>query len=354
MNKFTYDVRSCFIPRPGYKFVAVDFNNLELLAVGYQLLKFYGHCTLIDLVNSGDCPTDLHSVYAALLMSKEIKRDVTYEEFISRKKEPEFKAYRSKGKPMSLGRPGGMGYETIRSQCILSGINLDYKVLFSHDNEKMLKRMFYKHSEGMENLRIARTGKKEWSIVKDEVVGLRKALDELYPELYDFLTEGHKRFLTGEKGYKKNEYNEWEEEPYYRFDTLGVQRNFCNYTAFCNGYLMQTPSAAGAKNAVYNTFRYWESSDEVYALGFIHDEIIFEVKDNENLHKNVAKCSEILIDSMQEVLPGVRVAVEYTIHHCWAKDGNDEDGVFWKDMDSKELKMKSKESGKVVEYVKEL
>ena len=339
-EKFTYDIRACFLPRPGFKFVAVDYNNLELLAVGHQLLGVYGHSTLVDIINSGDCPTDLHSKFAALLKSREEKTTITYEDFIARKHEKEFKAYRGKGKPMSLGRPGGMGYDTIRGQCEKSGINLEYKEVFKHDHEATLKRMFFKHCEGKDDMRIKRTGKKEWAIVKDEVVGIRKALDDLYPELKDFLTEGHKQFLTGQKTYVKNDFNEWEEEPYYRFDTMGVQRNYCTYTAFCNGFLMQTPSAVGAKKAVYDSFRHWESSEEVFMLGFIHDEIIFEVKDNDNLHSNVAKCSEILIDSMKEVLPSVRVAVEYTIHTCWAKDGNDEDGVYWKDKDDTQLRYK--------------
>lgn len=343
--KFTHDVRSCFVPRPGYKFVAVDYNNLELLAVAHQLYGHYGHCVMMDIINSGDCPTDLHSKFAALLMSKEKKQDISYEYFCEHKSDPEFKAYRTKGKPMSLGRPGGMGYDTIRSQCEQFGIKLDYKVLFKHTftgkpdkAEKELQKMFYKHCEGMHNARIRRSGFKEFSIVIDEVVSIRKALDELYPELCDFLTEGHKKYLTGESGYVKNEYGEWVEEPFYAFDTMGVRRDFCTYTAFCNGFLMQTPSAVGAKKAVYDCFRTFENNDDVHMLAFIHDEVIAEVKDDENLHKHVGQISEILIDSMKEVLPTVRVAVEYTIHSHWAKDGNDESGNYWKDHDDTQLR----------------
>lgn len=345
MSNFTYDVRSCFIPRPGYKFVSVDYGNLELIAVAYQLNKIYPQCAMLDIINSGNVPTDLHSKFAAMLMSKELKRDVTYEEFMRRKGEKEFKSYRTKGKPTSLGRPGGLGYDTIRTQCEQFGIKLDYKVLYKHEfkgkpdkAEKELGKMFFKHCADIPNARIRRSGFREFEIVIDEVVSIRKALDELYPELHLFLSEGHKNFLTGESGHVQNEYGEWEVEPFYKFDIMGVQRDFCSYTAFCNGYLMQTPSAIGAKAATYDVFREFENNDDVFPISFIHDELIAEIKDNEDLHKNVRRFSEIMIDSMQRTLPGARVTVDYAIHHCWAKDGNDEECTLWKDVGDLELK----------------
>ena len=336
MSDFTYDVRSCYIPRPGFKLVPIDYNNLELLSCASQLRRFYGVSDMANIIMSGDKPTDLHSMFASKLMGQEEKRVITYDDYILNKKDPKYKAYRSKGKPMSLGRPGGMGYDTIRSQCEMVGIILDYKVLFSHDHERTVKRMFFKHGETQPNLRVKRTGFREWSIVKDEVVGIRKALDELYSDLSEFLNEGHKKFLTGEHRFKKNEFGEWEKEVFYRFDSHGVKRDYCNYTAFCNGYLMQTPSAVGAKYAGYKLFREFESTDDVNMLAFVHDEYIMEIRDDKHLMDNVERCSEIMIDSMIEKL-GIRVAVEWQIQNYWSKDTCIDEGVCYKSKLGEEL-----------------
>lgn len=358
---FTWDVRNCYIPRPGYKLVTIDYNNLELISVATQLQSFYGHSEMLDIINSGTEPTDLHCVFAALLKSKEEKITITYEEFMERKKELEFKAYRAKGKTTSLSRPGGMGNDTSRTQYEQQGIKLDYKEIYVHeiqpDKKGKYKRVTAKLASNIETklyrlmqkskpsmnlntdyLRVKRTGKYTWAIVYDEVVGVRKALDELYPELKDFLTEGHKSFLTGEIGRVKNKYGEWEEEPFYGFDTHGVRREYCTYTSFCNGFLMQTPSAVGAKRAVYNTYRKFESNDDVHPLAFIHDEIVYEIKDNEHLDKNIAIASEVLISSMQQVLTSCRVAVEWAVNDYWSKDGNQREGVYFRDSDSEILR----------------
>lgn len=342
MSKFTWDVRNCYIPRDGYKIVTIDYNNLELISVAHQLQEYYGHSVMSDVINSGGQPTDLHSKFAAILMSEEQGRKVTYEEFIKHKKEPEYKAYRSKGKPISLGRPGGMGYDTIRTQCDREGIKLKYKVIFNHRVESVVKNMLYKHCPDTYNLRVKRTGKRDWSIVYDEVVSVRKALDGLYPELKDFLTTGHLKFLTGEVDYKKNDFGEWEEQPYYKFETMGIQRDYCSYTAFVNAYLMQTPSAVGAKKAGYDLFRYWESSTDVHLLAFIHDEYIFEIKDNDNLQDNVYKSCEIMLTSMMDILPSVRCAVEWQIQDYWSKDICLSEGVCFMNQGSKDLRYVNK------------
>ncbi len=339
MHKFTYDVRNCYRPRPGYKFVTVDYNNLELIAVGHQLLKYYGKSVLADIINSGDSPTDLHSVFAAELMSAAENRIISYEDFMKNKKDPAYKIYRAKGKPFSLGRPGGMGMDTMRLQAETQHISLDYKPIYAFSTQAQARGALNKYGAGQANLRVRRTGKREWSVVFDEVVGIRKVLDTLYPDVKMFLSESHRNFLTGEVGFKYNDYGEREDVPYYAFETLGFRRDYCSYTEFCNAYLMQTPSAVGAKAAVYNNFRYWEDNDDVHMLMFVHDEIGAEVADNKDLDYNVSMINKIMIQSMADTFSRkVRVATEWTINDCWSKDGNEREGQFFMDAQSDTLR----------------
>lgn len=336
--KLTWEVRNCYVAREGYKLVTIDYNNLELLATGHQLKEVLGWSELVNIINEGEVPTDLHSKYAAMLMSREQKKDVTYEEFIANKKVKEYAAYRQKGKPMSLGRPGGMGIDTIGVQCKKEGIELGYKEIIKCDNESLIKRKFWQHCKGRPNLRIKRTGRKEWAIVYDEVVGLRDALDELYPCLKTFLKETHKKFIIpNEMKLTFNEWGEKEWEPYYKFNSMGVSRKYCTYTEFCNGFLMQSPSASMAKKAGYDMFRKFEDNPDVHMLFFIHDEFGLEIKDDGNLKKHIYEACEVMIDACRDMLYHVSCAVEWSINDYWSKANNQEDGVCYKKLQHKEL-----------------
>lgn len=337
----TWDVRNCFVPRPRFKLVTIDYNNLELLAVAVQLQRLYGRSAMLDIINGGDTPTDLHSMFACKLMSADKAILITYEEFVKNKNNPEYKPYRQKGKPVTLGVPGGLGFATMRTQFNKEGINLKYKVIAKSEYEVVVRRLLKKYEGEFKNLRVARTGFREYSLIIDELVGLRKILYDLYPELELFLKEGHKKFLTGQSGWKKNEWGEWEEDLYYRYEFQGVKRDFCNYTATCNGMLMQSPSAVGAKHAVWNTMKEFELTDnqEVFPIAFIHDEVVYEIADNENLRANVDRCAEILIDSMQEMLPGTRVAVEAEVKDYWSKSVSLWGVNYFKNANDKQLRI---------------
>jgi hypothetical protein len=273
-------------------------------------------------------------------MSSDTKRVILYDEYVANKKKEGWKEYRQKGKPVTLGVPGGMGYDTIRTQFNKEGINLPFDILQRCQYEVVARRLVGKYQQEYPSIRVKRTGKKEWSVVFDEIVKLKKILFKLYPELEMFLKEGHLKYVNGEFGYTKNEYGEWEKEPYYKYKTLGVERDYCTYTAFTNGFLMQAPSAVGAKKAGVNIFKEYAECDEVYPLAFIHDEYIFEIKDNNNLQKHVDRCAEIMVDSMKSVLTSVRVAVEAEIKDYWSKDICLSSRNYWKDKNSTELKYK--------------
>ena len=94
VDDVTYTVRNCFIPRPGYKICSIDYSGLELASAGHMLFRFYGEGRLRDTLNKGDKPMDLHSYLASRIMSMQTGAKISYEEFLSRKKEKEFKSLR--------------------------------------------------------------------------------------------------------------------------------------------------------------------------------------------------------------------------------------------------------------------
>lgn len=303
----SYDIRNCFVPRSGKKYVSIDYAGLELASTAHQLYTVYGKSKMRDTINSGTEPVDMHSMLASRI------KGVTYEHFMEHKKE--YKDTRQLAKPINLGFPGGIGYDTMRHLLYLSGIKTKFNVLHKQTRKEGLASL--KLSLGAPDVRIARLNKAEWALVQDELVVLKREFFNLYPELERFLLDGHHKYETENKKWVKNEYDEWEEEPMYSYNIYGFRRDWCTYTAFCNGFLMQTPSAIGAKKSVNKIMRKYHDHPDITPLAFIHDEIIFEVtEDRKDLVDDVAL---IMVEEMQSVLKSVRITVEASMMDYWQK-----------------------------------
>jgi hypothetical protein len=348
LKDVTYDIRNCYKVRDGYKLVSIDYSGLELCATAHQLNEVFGASRMKDLLNEGDFPTDLHSKFAAQVMSMEKNTHITYEEFLKNKKIGDYAMYRQICKALNLGFPGGIGYEVMGSQLFKSGVNIPKITLKGADGRTMTacseKQALYYASilrAKSDNIRIKRIGKFQWVFILDELVGLKKRYYEMYPEIEIFLKEKHNDFLTGEVKMKKNEFGEWEKDPLYKFDICGMQRNYATYTKFCNGFLMQTPSAKGAKEMLWDIGQLTQENPDIILDAFIHDEIVIEVADNEHFEKNVDSVAKIMIQSMQKVLNSVRIAVEASGMVHWSKDGDGSfDRLYWVDPKSNVLRKK--------------
>jgi hypothetical protein len=86
-------VRGCFVPAAGHVFLDADYGQVELVVLGYVLQKQFGlRSRLAELINAGQ---DVHRLIAAAVLSKPAAA-------VSK---PE----RDSAKPVSFGRPGGMG-----------------------------------------------------------------------------------------------------------------------------------------------------------------------------------------------------------------------------------------------------
>jgi DNA polymerase I-like protein with 3'-5' exonuclease and polymerase domains len=336
----TYDVRGCFVPREGFKICSIDYSGLELASCAHRLYQLTGLSNMRNRINLGNIPTDMHSMFAARLKSMKEKKHISYEEFVKHKKENGWKEYRSYAKPINLGFPGGIGYDTIRTLMARDGIFPGFKVLEVGKYEsRLLEKSSILRKKGWPT-RVKRVKYDEYQLVYDEIVGLKQEFFKLYPDLENFLTNAHRKYLTGEYKPMKNEFGMWEMEPMYRYSIEGeFNRDWATYTAFCNGTLMQSPSAIGAKKAMVEVIKQYEDKHNVMRpLAFIHDEIVFEViDDTEIMYEIIENVSEIMIDKMQEVLYSVRIAVEAEVFPYWKKSGGEYTKQFWKNIKDKQL-----------------
>ena len=338
VSDVTWDIRNCFVPRKGYKIVSIDYAGLELASTANQLKVLTGKTDMLRRLNSGDVPVDMHSMLAHVIMNLKEGTSETYQSFVSRKKEKKYAAYRQLSKPINLGFPGGIGYGVMRSQLAKEGIYPKLVVLKKAVNENRLKWDYRAAKKEGYPVRIRRTGFREYELIYDELVQLKQEFLALYPDLGDFLSEGHMNYLTGEQKMVKNEYGEWEKEPMYSYEVGGFKRDWCMYTQICNGLLMQSPSAIGAKKAMVKIIEKYGDSEVMNPLAFIHDEIVFEVIDSEERNDIIDDVSEILIDEMQSVLTHVRIAVEAEVFDYWRKAGGEWEKMYWKDPGKPELR----------------
>jgi len=336
----TWDIRNCFVPRPGYKICSIDYNGLELASTANRLYDLTGRQSMLDIVNKGETPIDLHSMLAYRIMNIKEKSKETYEGFMSKKKEKKYAEYRQLAKPINLGFPGGIGYDTMRTLLAKEGIFPKLVVLETVPYEDRISWKRNKAKREGYPVRIRRVGFREFQLVYDELVLLKEELFALYPDLEYFLTEGHNEYLTGETKNIKNEFGEWEKEPMYAYTVGELNVNYCTYTKLCNGILMQSPSAIGAKKAMVKIISKYGNSVAVKPLAFIHDEILFEVLDNNEKYAIIKDISQILIEEMQTVLKSVRIAVEAELFPYWKKSGGEWSKTYFKgpkDTDLKEL-----------------
>jgi hypothetical protein len=309
--------------------VSIDYSGLELSSAAHQCYMTLGYSKLRDKLNSGDVPVDPHSILAATLLGMKEKRVCTYEEFKAHKKEKAYKYIREVAKVIGLGKPGGIGRDIMRVQLAERGIYPKFAVLekscYEENIDNLVKALRREHP----NVRKKRTGFREWSLVYDEVVEFDNAMMKIYPELNEFLKDKHERFKTGKTKLAKNDWGEWEEEDCYRYNAYGVIRDNASYTELCNGYLMQSPGAVGAKRAVNWIVEKYINNLDVQPKAFIHDELLFYVRDDDKLWEHVEDLARIMCLAMQKTLSSVRIAVEASTMDYWSKAVTLEDKTYF-------------------------
>lgn len=343
-------IRGCFVPAPGNVFVVVDYAQIELAVLGWawkHQLGFGG--SLHEIVSQG---RDMHRLIAAEVLGKD-PADVTKEE-------------RNAAKPVSLGRPGGLGWRTIQKQAkLVYGADLTEEQvrermlayenlcpeLTEHLSERVNAgleiacalgltpaaynaaigklRLFPKPEDelpawwlGRMLLRVLEspapmtspppdTGKRprQYSAAEIEFfwhAAARLPTDELDEKLCDALRE-----RKPSKKLRDAVGRLYGREPV--ITATGRLRANASYCACRNG-IMQGLAADGAIYAL------WKLMRAGYTIAnFIHDEVICEVPEDENLPAKIADIERLMIAGMHEVVPGANVRVETSVRRSFSK-----------------------------------
>ena len=343
-------IRGCFVPAPGNVFVVLDYKTIELVTLGWawkHQLGFGG--SLHDIIAGGG---DMHRLIAAHVLGK-APEDVTDDE-------------RNAAKPVSLGRPGGLGRKTIQKQA-----KNDYGVELSEEQVRermqayenlcpeLTKHLSERVNAGLEIARAlgltpaaynAASGKPRlFPKPEDELPAgwlggmLLKVLESPTPTTSpladagkqprpysaaekEFFWQAAARLPTDELDEKVRDALR-ERKPSKKLrDAVGrlygrepvitaTGRLWANasYCACRNG-IMQGLAADGAIYAL------WKLSRAGYTIvNFIHDEVICEVPEDEHLATKIADIERLMIAGMHEVVPGANVRVETSVRRSFSK-----------------------------------
>lgn len=343
-------IRGCFVPSPGSVFVVVDYAQIELAVLGWawkHQLGFGG--SLHEIVSEG---RDMHRLIAAEVLGKE-PADVTKQE-------------RNAAKPVSLGRPGGLGWRTIQKQAKNDyGVELTeqqvrermqaYENLCPELTEHLKSRV----NTGLDlartlgltpaayNSATARTTVRSQP-EDDQPAGwlggmLLKVLESASPETggnpdvgrlprsytaaeIDFFWTAAARLPLDELDDRDRDAI-MERKPSKRLrdavdgmfsrepviTATGRLRANASYSACRNG-IMQGLTADGAIHALWNLMRAGYT-----IVNFIHDEVICEVPEDEHLPAKIADIEQLMIAGMQTVVPGANVRVETSVRRSFSK-----------------------------------
>ncbi|MFG0316852.1 MAG: hypothetical protein ACF8XB_06240 [Planctomycetota bacterium JB042] len=283
-------VRGMYVADDGWLLGSCDYSSLELVSLAQKTYSLFGQSKLRDLINDGNDPHAYLGSQLAFYLDEDFRescREVeasdpmdVYRAFLSLKESESeevrafFKHYRTFAKPVGLGYPGGLGPDTL---CKLA------KKAYGIDVEPMLARQ------------------------------LKEIWFDTFPEMRAFFE------WVNSCGDPRN-------PDRYAYSTpLGMYRAGATYCAACNGSALQSPSAEGAKLAHFNVVRACSDPtlDSIllgcFAPGFIHDEILFLVPDDDLASERALEVSEIMVGSMRQILPDVRIEAEPCLMRRWSK-----------------------------------
>jgi DNA polymerase I-like protein with 3'-5' exonuclease and polymerase domains len=254
-------VRECFIPRPGYVYVAADYSVAELCSLAQVLLTLFGKSKMADALVAGK---DLHIHTAATLLQKPYKR--VEELYYHGDKEVE--ETRQLAKVLNFGLPGGLGYKTFVGYAQGFGLNITLQ------ESKRARDMWFAEYPEMSLYfnwisRLCRMGK--------------------YQSVHPVTG-----FIRGDMGY-----------------TDGANHNFQHLTA------------TGAKEALFNIAYecYADPASDLYGsrpVLFIHDEVIMESPIS-RANAAAIRLTEVMEDSMGMYLKDIPCKAEAAMMRRWYK-----------------------------------
>ena len=254
-------IRESIIARPGFVLVACDYDSLELRTLAQACQTITGRSVLAEWYNK-DPDFDPHSLLATKLCH------LSYEEFLKRKKEPEYKALRDLAKATNFTFPGGGGPGSLVRQAWAKD-----RLAIPFEKAEFLKKTFVE----------------QW--------GLKPYFSHV--------------------GDITNKY-----DPIYQIKS-GRMRGNIQYPAACNTYF-QGLGADVSKTAAVKVDRasYLASLKSPlfgsYPVLFVHDELVVEVPE-ENAGACAAEIKRLMEEAQKEWCPDVAPGATPAISRNWTK-----------------------------------
>lgn len=247
---------------PGFLFVSVDYDTLELRALAQVCLWLFGKSRMAEVIRLG---RDLHLQMAADMLR------IPYEEAHARykAKDPVLKKARDAAKVAGFGYPGGLGAKTL----------VDY----------------------------ARTG---YGVILTEAQSVELKRDYLatWPEMPHYF-----RWISGKVGTGDAELTQF------------VSKRVRGGLGYCDGCntLFQGLAADGAKRALFRVAEecYVDRGTALFGsrpVAFIHDEIIAEVPED-IAHEAAGRLAVVMCESMAEYIPDVPITASPALMARWFK-----------------------------------
>lgn len=285
--------RPCYKARDGYVLCSIDYDYLELCSLAQKCYDLFGHSVLRDLINGGGDPHgflgaqlafDFDESFRTALVDRGIEDPhEIYKKFAklkthkSEKARDLFKHYRTFAKPTGLGFPGGLGPATFIGYAKASfGVDL-----------------------------IALEGSYDGAVAKAEQ--LRDLWRETFPEVVEYFEWVRKQGSDNAYSYTS---------------PFGLHRENATYCACANGAALQSPSADGAKLAMFDvSYECYHPDGSLpggYLLAFLHDEGLFEFPEDD-AHELAFIARDVMVESMSTVLTDVRVGAGPALMRNWDK-----------------------------------
>lgn len=345
-------VRPCTIPRPGNVIISTDYSGMELATLAQKCINLFGYSELGNKINAG---IDTHAylaaqiafnmddqfaavvrqsgvaqtsdgIYSVFKIAKPLKESCEAElpDFtaVYKRNHPDkaaevvtwanfFKHYRTMAKPTGLGYPGGLGANTFRSYA-----KAMFSLVLDLDTAKKLKTIWL----------------------------------NTYPEMNEYLAYPPKFMIDPHHPAEEYEGEDGMiiKDEWYAYDTpRGMHRAKCSFCECVNGMGLQSFSAEGALEALNRvTEAMWlagmdkdlsrgiDPFEGCYLINFIHDELLWESPDDNNITERAAEVERIMIAAMEELTPDVKAGAQSVAMRRWYKQAEpkyDENGrmVIW-------------------------
>lgn len=264
-------VRECFVPRPGYWFLSVDYSFIELCTWAQTCLDLVGHSKLAEAIRSG---LDPHVDMGVEILRAE-GRMVDYAAANAARKAGESwaKDARQLAKAANFGLPGGLGAATF-----VAYARATYSVSLTEEKSRELKTIW----------------RTKWSEA-----------------------DGYFNYVTALQPFGGRDFT-------VVLPRTGFVRAGCTFTSGCNTFF-QGLAARGAKEAMWLLTKACYGDDRDLSgcrpVAFLHDEFILEVPAHRELaHLASERVQALMVDGMQRFVPDVPIKAEPTLMDRWYKE----------------------------------